>query len=228
MKLYSGPLSLFSAKVRIALREKALDCDLWSVPFCRETGYDPKPADVLHLHPQGLVPILVDDDGLVVYDSSQIFEYLEERNPTPPLYPSSLRERARCREIEAYADDVFFPNVWTLIEQVFYAAEPATESTGLVAKARTAIFDDYGRFEERLADREWFCDVFSVADISAFMGINFASNLGAPPTEGHTRLAGWLARMNSRPAVAAEVERMQADVARVFAGERLAEGPREL
>lgn len=228
MKLYSGPLSLFSAKVRIALREKALDCDLWSVPFCRETGYDPKPADVLRLHPQGLVPILVEDDGFVVYDSSQIFEYLEERNPTPPLYPSGVRERARCREIEAYADDVFFPNVWTLIEQVFYATDAARQNADLVAKAQTAIVEDCGRFDEGLAGREWFCETFSVADISTFMGINFASNLGAAPAEGHTRLASWLERVRARPSVSVEVKRMQTDVARVFAGEKLAEGPREL
>ncbi len=227
MKLYSGPLSLFTAKVRIALREKGLDCDLWSVPFCRETGYDPKPADVVRLHPQALVPILVDGD-LVVYDSTRIFEYLEERNPTPPLYPNGLEERVRCRELEAYGDEIFFPNVWTLVEQVFYQTEAAAEDAAAVETAQRAIHADYERFDARLEGREWFCAGFSVADISIFMGINFASNLGCPPPEGRLALAAWLGRMNARPSVAVEVERMQADVARVFAGERLEEGPRTL
>lgn len=228
MKLISGPLSLFSAKVRIALREKGLDCDIWSVPFCRETGYDPKPDVVRRLHPKSLVPILVEDDGFVVYDSTQIFEYLEDRNPEPSLYPSGVVERARCREAEAYADEVFFPNVWTLIEQVFYTVDPATSQQDLVQSATKAIHEDYARFDEQLSEREWLCEKFSVADISTFMGINFASNLGCPPPEGRTALAAWLGRMNARPSVAVEVERMQADVARVFAGEKLEEGPRAL
>lgn len=147
MKLYSGPLSLFSAKIRIALREKGLACDLWSVPFCRETGDDPKPEDVLRLHPKGLVPILVDGD-LVVYDSTQIFEYLEERNPEPALYPTGLAERAFCRETEAYADDVLFPHVLTLIGQVFYAVDPAEQDEELVAEARRAIAGCYAHLEE--------------------------------------------------------------------------------
>ena len=39
MKLYSGPLSLFTAKVRVALAEKALPYDLVPVPFSRKDGY---------------------------------------------------------------------------------------------------------------------------------------------------------------------------------------------
>ncbi len=227
MKLYSGPLSMFTAKVRIALREKNLDCDIWSVPFCRDTGYEPKPDEVVRLHPQGLVPILIDGD-LVVYDSTQIFEYLEDRNPSPPLYPTEPAERARCREAEAYADDVFFPNVWTLISQVFYELDPSQQDAAGVAQAQQSIQNDFARFDERLRDREWFCDQFSVADISMFMSINFAINLGSTPSDDHEALRAWVARMSARPAVATEIERMQANLARVFAGEKLVEGPGRL
>jgi glutathione S-transferase len=38
MKLYSGPLSLFSRKVEIALREKSLPFDREMVPFTQEKG----------------------------------------------------------------------------------------------------------------------------------------------------------------------------------------------
>jgi len=227
MKLYSGPLSLFTAKVRIALREKGLACDLWSVPFCRETGYEPKPADVKRLHPQGLVPILVDDD-LVIYDSTQILEYLEERNPEPPLYPRGLAERARCRQTEAYADEVFFPRVWPLIEEVFYKTHPAEQDSERIANAHRDIAEDYVRFDEQLRDREWFCGSFSVADIGVILTVNFASNLGCPPPAEHSALHAWLERMQARPAVGTEVEHMTADAARVFGGERLPQGPGRL
>ena len=37
--LYVGPLSLFSRKVEIALREKGLDYERVLVPFTQEDGY---------------------------------------------------------------------------------------------------------------------------------------------------------------------------------------------
>ena len=47
--LYSGPLSLFSRKVEIALREKGLHFERVMVPFNQTTGYDPKHPEVLAL-----------------------------------------------------------------------------------------------------------------------------------------------------------------------------------
>ena len=53
MKLYSGPLSLFTAKVRIALDEKAVPYELVSVPFSRAGAYKPKHPDVVAINPEG-------------------------------------------------------------------------------------------------------------------------------------------------------------------------------
>ena len=44
MKLWSGKLSPFSAKVRIALAEKKLDCELLDVPWSRKTLWGPNVA----------------------------------------------------------------------------------------------------------------------------------------------------------------------------------------
>ena len=47
-----------------------------------------------------------------------IVEYLEI-----PLLPRDSAERARCRILELHADEVSFPNIMTLIIQVFYGGE---------------------------------------------------------------------------------------------------------
>jgi hypothetical protein len=57
MKLYSGPLSLFTAKVRIALDEKGVAYEKVDVPFSRTKGYEPKHPDVLAINPKGQVPV---------------------------------------------------------------------------------------------------------------------------------------------------------------------------
>ena len=81
MKLYSGPLSMFGAKAEIALREKGASCELEMVAFSQAQGYSPKHPEVLRVNPKRQVPALIDDD-VEIFDSTQIFEYLEHRWPS--------------------------------------------------------------------------------------------------------------------------------------------------
>ncbi|MGH7789081.1 MAG: glutathione S-transferase family protein [Candidatus Binatia bacterium] len=204
MQLYSGPLSLFTAKVRIALDEKALPYDLISVPFSR-AGYTPKHPEVVRINPKAQVPVLVDGDA-ALYDSSLILEYLEERYPDPPLYPRNLALRVRCRQLEAAADEILFPSVWELIQEVFYKPDAAQRDAARVAAAQTAIAAHYARLDGELAGREFLCGAFSVADIAYFMTMLFAGSLGAPPAEAHANVIAWSGRVGARPAVQREVE----------------------
>jgi glutathione S-transferase len=208
MKLYSGPLSLFTAKVRIALDEKGIAYERIDVPFSRQ-GYQPKHPDVLAINPKGQVPVIV-DEGLALYDSTVILEYLEDRHPTPALYPRDVRERARCRQLEAAADEVFFPHVLELIQEVFWKADPAARDAARVAAATERIAGVYERLERELEGREHLCGAFGVADIGWFLTTAFATSLGAPPASSLPRVGAWLARVASRPSVQREQEGMRA------------------
>ena len=103
--LYSGPLSLFSRKVEIALAEKGLAFQRVVVPFNQTTGYDPRHPEVLALNPKRQVPVLT-DCGLVLYDSTVINEYLDEAYPEPKLMRDTPVEGARCRLGGLYGDEV--------------------------------------------------------------------------------------------------------------------------
>jgi glutathione S-transferase len=50
------------------------------------------------ISPAGRVPVLV-DDGLVVWDTLAIAEYVAEKFPDKPLWPQSVAARARARSI---------------------------------------------------------------------------------------------------------------------------------
>lgn len=235
MKLYTGPLSLFSAKVRIALEEKGLDADPVSVGWSLENRYRPHHPDVMALNPKAQVPVLVDGDT-VVTDSTLILEYLEERQPEPPLMPSGLAERARCRGLEAWADEILFPAVWDLIEEVFYSAggagrthagegrdadgEAGAGSSARASGARAALAGHYAWLDRELAGRDFLCGGFSVADIAVFVMMQAAITLGAAPDPGLASLRGWLDRTLARPAVRRDVDAMQAFAARCLAEAR--------
>ena len=141
--LYSGPLSLFSRKVEIALREKGLAFERIMVPFNQTTGYDPRHPEVLALNPKRQVPVLT-DCGLVLYDSTVINEYLDEAYPDPKLMPDSPVERARCRLDELYGDEILFQ----ALKPLMHRTEPpspdrdrriAQEADALIAEELSLI-----------------------------------------------------------------------------------------
>ncbi len=208
--LYSGPLSLFTAKVRIALAEKQIEYERVEVPFGKQ-GYEPKHPKVLEHNPKAQVPVFVDGD-LVLWDSTVIVEYLDEKWPEHALFPADPAARARVRMAELHADEVFFPNVWTLIANVFYGVGDADE----IAAAKAALAAQYAELDAQLKGREWIAaEHLNAADVTYRLATLFASTLGAAPDPALANLGEWIARMDARPSVAAELAAMMQAVAEV-------------
>src|SRR6058998_1004565 len=90
LKLHYHPLSTYSRRVRIALIEKGVAADLVEVDMAK--GAHRAPA-YLALNPYGRVPTL-EDNGLVLYESTAILDYLEATHPSPPLVPPDVRGHA--------------------------------------------------------------------------------------------------------------------------------------
>lgn len=55
------------------------------------------------LSPLRVVPILIDND-FTITDSSVICQYLEDKYPTPSIYPKNIQDRAKARWIEEFSD----------------------------------------------------------------------------------------------------------------------------
>ncbi len=214
MKLYSGPVSLFTAKVRIALAEKGLAYERTEVGWSITDRYLPHHPEVVALNPKAEVPILVDGD-VTLYDSTVILEYLEDRYPNPPLYPSHPAGKGRCRQLEAAADEVIFPFVWDLTEESLYPAGPAGRDGARLDHARAELARHHAELDKLLADCEYLCGDFTVADIGTFIMLGAAATLGAPPDGQHANLQAWLVRVGQRPSVAKEMGEMQAALAAV-------------
>jgi len=205
MLLYSAPLSLFSRKVEIALHEKGLVFERVMVPFSQDGGYVPKHAEVLRHNPKGQVPVLIDDD-VAVFDSTLIFEYLEDAYPAPPLLPAGAKARARCRMIELFADEVMLPPLRVLMRRPERVRAPAADE----AAAETTLREQYGWLEQRLGEDGYFCGGVSVADIGAFMSVLYVQRLHGPGLREFPWLEAWYQRCAERDAFA----RVAADVRR--------------
>jgi len=203
MKLWSGVLSPFSAKVRIALAEKGLAYETREIPWSRQNLWGPKPPEFLAVSPRGKVPVLIDGDA-TVYDSTVIAEYLEDRYPKPPLLPSDPVGRARCRQLEDEADTAMAEEVTPLVQELFTKRDDATRDMSRVGAATEALRRRYETLQKELAGRDYLCGAFSLADIATFMVVGYASSLGVAPGDAQPALTQWFQRMLARPCVARE------------------------
>jgi glutathione S-transferase len=192
MRLFSGPLSMFGAKAQIAALEKGIAFELVMVPF--DKGYDPKHPEVLRVNPKRQVPVLIDGD-LEIFDSTQIFEYLEDLRPQPALWPAQPAARARARLLELKSDEVYFPHVIRLMGLQENLADPQA------AAARQAAARYYEEMEALLDEREYLAGSYSYADIAFYMAQLFGERMGAPMSDSTPRLLAWRSRMTARPAV---------------------------
>ncbi|HLK10831.1 MAG TPA: glutathione S-transferase family protein [Candidatus Binatia bacterium] len=191
--LYDDVFSPYARKVRVALYEKG-------VPFerVRALGGDCNRRDFVHVNPRAEVPAIVDGD-FALYDSTIICEYLEDRWPTPPLYPPDPRRRARCRLIEDLADTQLDAALYAVTVVEFGRGERHAAMHATAARDLARLYDE---LERRLGDGDFLCGDYSLADIAVVPHVTAAVFFGfAPDPDRHARLLGWLARVQERPAV---------------------------
>jgi glutathione S-transferase len=111
MKLFGTHTSPYVRKVRIVLAEKKLDYQ-----FVLEDVSAPD-TKIKEVNPLGKVPCLVMDDGVAIYDSSVIVEYLDTLSPVAKLIPPIGRERAEVRRWEALADGILDAAILVRLEE---------------------------------------------------------------------------------------------------------------
>jgi glutathione S-transferase len=87
-------------------------------------------------------------DGLELFDSTLIFEYLEDAFPEPALWPKDPRARAEARLVELNADDVVFMN----IARLFGLEDTPDDPRAVDARAKAR--EHYAEMEARLAGRD--------------------------------------------------------------------------
>jgi glutathione S-transferase len=164
------------------------------VAYASTAGYQPRHPEVVRINPKQQVPVLVHGE-LEIFDSTQIFEYLEDLVPEPALWPKETRARARARRLEHESDEVYFPHIIRLMGLQDQLQSEAAR-TAIAAATRY-----YAVQEDRLSGGEWLAGTYSFADIAFYMATLFGERQGAPITDATPGLVAWRDRMGARPAV---------------------------
>ena len=102
LHLYHYGLSNCSQKVRMVLAEKGIG---WTNHHLDLAKAEHQTEAYRRVHPNGVVPAIV-DDGTIVIESSDIMEDLDERFPNPPLRPSREHDLVEMRLWVARQDSI--------------------------------------------------------------------------------------------------------------------------
>ncbi|MCS6878856.1 MAG: glutathione S-transferase family protein [Geminicoccaceae bacterium] len=196
LRLYHVPLCPYSRKIRVALREKQLVCELVEVqPWLMEDWF-------VELNPAAEAPVLVDGD-LVICDSRAIEEYLEEAYPQISLFGRTIAERAETRRLVAWFDSKFAREVsdplWRekVVKRWKRAGFPSSEA---LRRGAEAIRLHLAYIDWLYQERKWLAgDFFTMADIAAAAHLSVLDYLGDVPWAEAQGAREWYAKMKSRP-----------------------------
>jgi glutathione S-transferase len=183
--LYDADRCPYCARVRIVLAEKGIEYETVEIDL------DDRPAWIYEKNPLGRVPIL-EEDAFVLAESAVIDEYLEERYPEPPLWPSDPAERALGRLLVFRFDELSKP---------YYALRREEAGAGERLERALASLDELLEAQPFLSGRE-----YGLADIAYVPWILRARDRMGVELDRFPALAGWAERLAERPAVAAELD----------------------
>ena len=197
IRLYYGSGSPFSWRVQLVLEEKGVPYEPVLLSFDRR---EHKTPEHLARSPHGKVPAL-EDDGVTLYESGAIVEYLEERFPEPPLMPRGAAGRARVRIEEIEAVDYFGSVMLGLGRRVFFTP-PERRDPQAIEAARGELRALLGKLEARAAERggQFVAGPLSRADLAWLPFVELAGRAGVDLAANETPwLVAWRNRLRARP-----------------------------
>lgn len=182
--LYNAARCPYVARVRIVCAEKGIEVETVEIDLSDRPGW------LYEKNPRGRVPVIEEDDGPPLAESAVIMEFLEERYPEPPLLPADPADRAAVRLLIFRDDDLTSP---------YYALRRGEDG------ARERFDAALGRLDALLGGQPYLSGAdFGLADIALVPWILRARDMLGVELDGVPALADWLARLEQRPAIAAE------------------------
>ena len=190
-------LSPFCRKVRILLAEKNLVFEMRV-----EILWDRR-KEFLALNPMGDLPVMVEEDGLILADANAISEYLDEIQPNPPLIGQNPAIRAEVRRLVAWFDKKFDKEVTQnlvdekIMKRFLGMGEPSSQA---IRAGNANIHTHLDYITYLTEERHWLAGSdFSLADITAAAHLSCIDYLGDVPWSNHEPAKEWYARVKSRP-----------------------------
>ena len=197
LTLHHHPRSIYARRVVMALAEKAIPHQVVLVDMAAREHKSPA---FRALNPYGRVPVLTDETGFVLYESTAILDYLEDIHPTPPLLPADPKQRALARMHVKLCDLEMGRNITTIIFPKRFLP-PEKWDRPAMDQAKAAIEKHLAILDEHLAGKTYLvAEQFTVADLCYVPFLEFLGLMDITPPP---HVAPWCERILTRPSALA-------------------------
>lgn len=197
MKLRYSATSPYVRKVVVAVLETGQDGRVERVPT---STADPK-SGLSDQNPLGKVPAFTTDDGMVLYDSPVICEYLDSLHGGRKLIPASGASRWTALRQQALADGILDAAVGRIVE----TRRPANEqSPAFIEKQKTVVARALDAFEREVDSlpAEPTIGTIALGCALGYLDFRYAADEWR---KGRPKLARWYETFSKRPSMSATV-----------------------
>ncbi len=182
-------------KVSIALEELGLDYEVKRVDIANG---EQKTPEFLALNPNNKIPV-IDDDGLVIWESGAILLYLTEKYGKGEILSLDPKKRIEAIQYAFFQTGGIGPNLGRLGAALRKEGEKNQEMIEIFGGEITRLL---GVLESILSDgREYLTGEYSIGDIMHYPWLVIPLNLKMPQIMERKRVVEWLERIGKRPAV---------------------------
>jgi glutathione S-transferase len=197
MKLYYSPTSPFVRKVNLLAIEAGLETKIEHLP----TNPWQAEKELVAENPLSQVPTLITDEGMTIYDSRVICEYLDSLHTGEKLFPETGKQRWQALQLQSLADGILDAGILRFLEA---KRELALRSADWDLMQKRAISRGLASFEDSVS--EWKNDlnigVITVACLLGWLDFRFSHE---DWKSEHTKLSQWFTGFSLRPSMLATV-----------------------
>ncbi|HKJ95648.1 MAG TPA: glutathione S-transferase [Gammaproteobacteria bacterium] len=210
MLLYTCETAPSPRRARMFIAEKGIDVPMQEIDLRSGEHFS---EAFRRRNPYATVPTLELDDGTCISEIDAICTYFEALHPDPPLMGADPKSRAlvmmwnRRVEFDGYlaVAEGFRNRVPGFKDRAMPGRHKVAQIEALAERGAQRYRDFLEDLDERLGESEYVAgDTFSVADITAFVTIEFARGaLKIEPGADQTNIAHWHATVGRRPSAQA-------------------------
>lgn len=201
MKLYVAPYAPNPRRVTMFIAEKAIT-DIEVVTLNLQAG-EHRTEDFRKKSPLAQIPTLELDDGRCLTESRAICQYLEALHPEPNLMGRDAFERAFIEMWDRRMELMFSMPLmmWVRHGNPVLAMLERNQNPDVAALNQAQAMRMAKWLNDELAGRSWIAgDRFTIADITAACGMDFAKMMKWRPGEELPNLQRWRDRFAERAA----------------------------
>lgn len=210
MLLYTCKTAPSPRRARMFIAEKGIEVPMQEIDLRAGEHFS---EEFRRKNPCATVPTLELDDGTCIAESDAICTYFEALHPEPALMGDDPKSRAlvamwnRRVEFDGYlaVAEGFRNRTAAFKDRALPGRHPVPQVEALAERGAQRYRDFLMDLDERLGESEYVAgDRFSLADITAFVTVEFAKGaLKIEPEPSQTNVARWHAAVSSRPSAEA-------------------------